>query len=455
MTPDDAAEILMDQIRPSFELEKARADGLDKWARWDHADPSTPHAQTSPEYKQLSDNAQTPWGMLVVSTVAQGLFVEGYRGAQDEANSPAWNLWQANKMDARQTGIHRAALSFGTAYSLVLPAIDQLTGEPTASIRGFSPRQMIALYEDVAVDDWPKVAARFRPTKTHWAVTVYDDEYAHEFHVGTSATDKPVLQETSLHGMGVVPVVRYDNITDLEGRSCGEIEPIIPLLGRLDQTKFDRLVVQRFASWVVRTISGIDLGESADKEKLRLRAEQVLVAKDPDTKFGSLPASPLDGFNESYGADLRDMSAVTQVAPHHLLGQIANLSAEALAAAEASQDRKIDERKHTLGEGHEQTLRLAGQAVGDTELARDYEAQVRWKDTQSRSLAQAADALGKMAQMLNVPVELLWEDIPGWTEQKVNRARKLVEQDGDLIRLFSEIAGGQTEARDTPELPAS
>jgi hypothetical protein len=46
---------------------------------------------------------------------------------------------------------------------------------------------------------------------------------------------------------------------------------------------------------------------------------------------------------------------------------------------------------------------------------------------ESRSLAQAADALGKLATMLGVPVELLWEKIPGFTEQDVDRAKTILQ----------------------------
>ena len=40
-------------------------------------------------------------------------------------------------------------------------------------------------------------------------------------------------------------------------------------------------------------------------------------------------------------------------------------------------------------------------------------AQVTWADTSVRSLAEAADALGKMATMLEIPAKGLWSMIPG------------------------------------------
>jgi hypothetical protein len=50
-------------------------------------------------------------------------------------------------MDARQSGIHRAAFAYGTSYAIVLP------GDPVPVIRGASPRNLTAVYgED---PDWP------------------------------------------------------------------------------------------------------------------------------------------------------------------------------------------------------------------------------------------------------------------------------------------------------------
>ena len=227
-------------------------------------------------------------------------------------------------------------------------------------------------------------------------------------------------------------MVRFANQLDLEGRTPGEVEPFIPVAGRIDQTTFDRLVVQRFASWVVRTIAGMakpDDDTDFQAEKLRLQVEDILVAEDPDTKFGSLPATPMDGFIKAAESDIQALAAVSQTPAHELLGQMANLSAEALVAARASLNRKVEERKHAFGQSWEQTLRLAARVMGDLEGARDMQAQVRWRDMETRSLAQAADALGKIAQMLGVPVEMLWERIPGWTDQDVKRAKELVGDD--------------------------
>lgn len=443
----DKAKLIRDVLWPALRAERDHIGRLDKWYRWEHDRPFSPRT-ASTEYRQLSDEAQTPWLGLVVTAVAQSCYAEGYRSASESTNSQAWEWWQRNRMDARQIAVHRAALAYGTSYMLGTAGADPLTGAAMPVLRGVDPSEMTAFYEDPAADEWPQYALRIESARISgspgWVMKLYDDRNVWRFHADSGGGTLEFI-EWQPHGSLVCPVVRYCNMLDLKGRTPGEVEPLIPLAGRIDQTVFDRLIVQRFASWKVRTISGMVApdGTDAAAEKLRLAVESILVAEDPDTRFGTLDATDLAGFIAAKDADIRDLAAVSQTPPHHLLGQMANLSAEALAAAEASLMRKVDERRHSFGESHEQTLRLAAHIAGDDVGAGDFAAQIVWKDTESRSLAQAADALGKLATMLGVPVEYLWSKIPGWTQQDVDAAKAMAEQGGGVADLMRQLVNGQ------------
>ena len=453
MSASQVTALIKEDLLPKWRTERKKLDRIDGWLRWDHDDPHRPRHATQ-EYRELAARAQAPWGDLVVGSVSQTLYVEGYRRPDAPKDSTGWEIWQANGMDARQVTIHRGALGYGIAYATCLPG-RILTGKAMPKLRGVSPREMLAVYEDPADDEWPVYALRVRKVKAGHELTVYDATHTYTLVLKDLGDDPQRQQVTMLeHGIGVCPVVRYCNRFDLEGRSAGEIEPFIPVLGRIDQTAFDRLVVQRFASWIVRTIAGMDVpasaaatGETVDQVKMRLKVEDFLTATDKDTKFGSLPASPLDGFIKAHDSDLAVLAAVSQTPAFEMLGTLANLSAEALAAAKASQTAKSDERKHTFGEAHEQLIRLACYVSGNNDGAEDFMAQVRWADTSIRSLAQAVDALGKMAQMLGFPAELLWQKVPGFTDQDVDEARDLVaEQGGGLTQLLGQLAGAQEPA---------
>lgn len=434
-------DLVTNDLLPAWKKERDCLDRVDRWMRWDHDNPSAPRRATK-EYKELAARSQTPWGDFLVSSLARTLFVEGYRSADAEDNGSPWRIWQANGLDGHQVPIHRSVIGYGTAYGLALPGTSPLTGESMPKLRGFSPREMIALYEDPADDEWAYAAMRVAVIRKRAELRVYDDQLIHTIDMPDGLKgDKLEYRDAVEHNVGVCPVVRYTNRMDLEGRVTGEVEPYIPLLGRLDQTTFDRLVVQRFASWIVRTVAGMVIPDDAnvEQEKLRLAAESILVAADKDTKFGSMPATPPNGFIDSHDADVRTLSAVAAAPAHEMLGTMANLSAEALAAARAPQTAKSDEAKHTIGEKHEQWLRLGAHIAGDEAAAADFSSRVRWKDTEIRSLAQAADALGKIATMLGFPAELLWEKIPGMEQQDVERARLIVERNGGVAGLQAQL----------------
>ena len=75
-------------------------------------------------------------------------------------------------------------------------------------------------------------------------------------------------------------------------------------------------------------------------------------------------------------------------------------------------------------------------------------AQVRWKETEARSLAHTVDALGKMVQMLGVPAEAAWERIPGVTQQDVDAWKALRANDA-INDLFAGLD------RQTAPVPAA
>lgn len=413
LSETDATKLVVDRLMPGLVRERARLDEIDKWYRWEQEPVRTPATATT-ELRSLAQLARTPWLGLVVTTVAQTMFVDGFRSPEAEDDLPSWRLWMENGLDARQVAIHRAMLAYGTSYATVLPAV-RLGGEPTALIRGVSPRRMLAWFDNPFEDDWPIYAIQ----DLGKVVRLLDDEAVYTFHANDAGA--LTLVDVASHGAGVCPVVRYTNQADLDGRSPGEVEPHIPLAKRINKTVYDRLLAQHFSSWTVRTVAGMaapEDDEEAVRKKLQLRQDDILIAEDPDTKFGTLPGTPLDGLLAAAEADIRALAAATQTPVHALVGDLINLSAEALASARATADAKSAERKMTAGRSHAQALRLAAYYVGDP-VSADPMAHVTWQDTTIRSLAQAADGLGKLAQMLGVPQRGLWPMVPGVTRTQV------------------------------------
>ena len=448
---------------PEFLAQRAEAEVADQWIRGENAKPSRPREQSA-ETKELEERVPTPWLGLVVTATAQSLYVEGHRPADGRENSQVWKrLWQPNGMDARQIAIHRGALGHGVAFVKAQRGKSMLDGSDLVQFRGVSAMRGAAFYQDPALDEFPMFAIEAEQERigndVGWRVLLNDE--THEYELVTRdmrGEEKWTFIEHREHNAGVPPFVRFANNLDLDGVSYSDIVPFIPIASRIDQDTFDRLIVQRFGSWKVRTISGMTKPtdeEVARMKALELKVQDILIAENPEARFGTLDATPLDGYIRARDADIRDLAAVTQTPPHHLLGMAPNVGVEGMVEAQAGLMRKVDERKHLFGESWERTLRLGAHMLGMEEEARDFESQMAWKDTESRSLVQAADALGKLAQMLEVPAEMLWERIPGWTTKDTEDAKKLLEERRAEAMLMQELGMGAADGQAAQQPPAA
>lgn len=448
LSTEAATDLIVAELFPKWQAEKERLDRIDNWYRWQHEEIKLPRSATT-ELKNLVELSKTPWLALVVSSLSQCLYVDGYRSPLDDLDSPEsaepsgpWKTWHRNGMDGRQIAVHRAALAYGYSYVSVLPGTDDEGQRPVMA--GVSPRKAFAVYNDPAEDDWPVYVLRVdgRGKGKGYTLRLYDDRDIHIFSLD-SETSKPEHQETKSHNAGVTPFVRYANMLDLDGRCDGEVEPFIPLAARINKTAYDRLLTQHFSSWKIRTVSGMaqpDSEEEANRKKLALRQDDLLIADDPDTKFGTLDETPLDGFINGWRADIEALAAVSQTPTHALTGQLVNLSAEALAAARAGLTQKVVERQKSFGASHVQALRLAAHLEGDEAHANDRLSRVTWQDMEIRSMSQAVDALGKAATMLHIPLPALWQRIPGVEKSDVDEWERMAATMDPVDRLAAELA---------------
>ena len=443
-----SAEDAVSTAKRLLEVRKAEQSRLRRISNYmcgKHASVYVPRGARA-EYRWLIERARVNILPLVVTVVAQNMYVDGYRPAGRDENAAPWATWQANRMDARQHAIHRAVLTYGAAYAVVLP------GTPLPVIRPVSPRRLTALYADPVNDEWPILTVEDEVQNTvsgrRRVVTVMDDSARYRLTGKPDGSQLVLDGEGAVqeHGLGVCPVVRYINSPDLDGDGVlGEVEPLIPIQDQLNMTTFNLLMAQQYAAFRQRWVTGMAPPHDADgnpMEPFKSRVDGLFVAEDADTKFGEFGATDLKGYLDSRESTIRNLSTISQVPPYHLLGQIANLSAEALAAARDGLDGKVDERKSLGGESHEQTLRLAGLAAGDRAAWEDTSAQVVWRDTSARSLAQTVDALGKLVTMLGVPPQELWERVPGVTQTDVERWKKAAEQ-GDAMHRLNDIIDKQ------------
>lgn len=366
---------------------------------------------------------------LVRDSFAQNLSVVGYRDAKSQSDMPGWSVWQDNRMDARQAEIYRPALTYGVSYVFVTPSDDGPVFRPR------SPRKSMALYEDPDIDQWPQYALETwidntdgKPTRRG---TFYDDNWTYQLNLGPAlpsvlteneeqirSTLFPVALEgmkAAPHNAGVCPVVRYVNSRDADDMIVGEIEPLIPLQRAINEVNFDRLVAGRWGAFPQKVVTG---WSGTDSEVLKASARRVWTFGDAEVKASTLQPASMANYNEILEEMIIHLAMVAQISPSQVSGKLVNVSADALAAAEANQQRKLAAKRDSFGESHEQLLTLGAKLSGDKAGAKDAESEVVWRDTEARSWAAIVDGVTKLSAA-GVPIEYLLPMLPGMTQQQV------------------------------------
>lgn len=384
--------------------------------------------------------SQTNFLPLVVDVYSQSMKVDNYLASdtKETADGP-WEWWQRNKFDARQTGIIRSVLTYGVSYTTVLPSLNPQGGVPGAFLRGLSPRQMTCLYGEPIEwtpgvtpvdDDWPIVALEIKDA----AIRLYDEENV--YFVGVENVPTSALGwkdptfwnvnnfkylEARPHGVGVCPVVRFRDRWLLDGeQQFGIIEPLLTIQARIDETTYEMLAAQYFTAFIQRWVTG--WRPKDDSEALSAVAGDVWYFSKADVSVGQFQQGDITGYIESKQSGVRDLAAIGQIPAQNLgVDALANISEATLAGLETSKKRKTAEIQTALGESFEQMLRTCAHITGDEKAAEDFASEVKWSDLTARTLAETVDALGKMHQMLDVPSDILIEDIPNKTKAWVDR----------------------------------
>ena len=426
---------------PAFDLERHRIRKLEAWANG--RQPEVRPLKRNTERQVLQRLARTPWVPLMISTFAQQMVVDGYRRDGDMENREAWKTWEFNDMASQQLSINRATMVAGYSFIRVTEGHRDVDGDESvagatnmAVMRGISPARCFAVYDDPYGDEYPKyvLEKRFDGNYRWW----FNGE---GYHVLSFDGSKFKIIESKMHDYGVNPFVRYVNQIDLEGRTWGEVEPIIDLAARIDKTAFDRLLVQHFNSFKVRWATGLeqpDTEEEVAADKIRIANEDILIASDVQAKFGTLDETSMSGFIEAYTADLEAFASVTQLPPN-LMGKIVNVAADALDGARRQTYQRLFEKQTVMGAKHAQALRLAAHIEGREDDAQDFSARIHWQDVEVRSLTQFADAWGKICDQLGVPKWAAWNKIPGIDQSEVQEWKNHWDDSDPLIQYLKDM----------------
>lgn len=441
MKKEDVLDLVSQQLLPAFQKELTRTRNLEVWARDGGKKPVIPR-NAGREHKALANLSLTPWLGLLPRVSAQMLFMGGVHSddrGHDELRD-FWRPWQQNGMRSRQNALYHSSLSYGLSYATAMRSPD---GRATFNV--YSPAQMLPVYADPEADEFPMFGIRVEAQPNGACMLwVLDDEQ--EYVIGsTSKTAKPEFITSEPHGFeGICPIVRYAEDIDTEGRSPGEIERLLTVGSRVNKTVYDRLLVQHHNSWKIRTATGLDDSvpdEEGKVRKLRLAQDDILTGAE-GVQFGTLDETSMDPFIKAKESDLEDISAVSQT-PMSALGKMVNVGSDGVAETKSGLRSKTRIRKDAFGDSNVRLLRLAALIEGRTTDAEDYSIEGKWADLEIETLAQAVDAYGKAAQMLDVPPQMLWDKIPTVTVTEANSWRAYAANNPSPSMVEAQALAGQ------------
>lgn len=387
-------------------------------------------------FRTFLNEAGANWCALVANAVAERLEVVGFRFGDEADNDAAWQIWQANCLDADAELVQTDALVQGSSYVLVQPDEANPTGvsiTPESALQAtvlYEPgnrRRRLAGYKRYPLDPtWDLIAGPLNyGGPGGMAEVLVLPEVIATWMPGDSA---PQVAPNPLGAVGLVELVPHPRTI---GWPYSELEDAAPIQDRISTTLFNKMVGMDYGAFrqvwaagvkIARNVIKTESGEATQVVRpFDVGANRLLAAEDPAARFGSFPGENLQGYIASIEQDAQTLAAITQTPPHYLLANMVNLAADAIKAAEAGLVSKCRRRARHLGEGWEEVLRLAFQLTGST-AATALDAEVVWADMETRSEGQRVDALVKMAT-LGVPREVLWQkwgaspqDIEQWKQ---------------------------------------
>jgi hypothetical protein len=399
-----------------------------EYARGNQEDPHIPN-YADPTNHTLAKRSTMNLMRLAINIPAQISYIDGY-SRKGNLEPEEWKVWHRSNMPAKQTRLFISSLTYGAGYTML-----SNIGTDKRRIDLLSARDTIAFFEDAINDTIPVwgLTIKSHPKGKLPGRAIYMDaqEVVHlDFTGGDFKVAKNGRQP---HNLGITPMVRWPAILDDRGFAKGVVEDLIDAQDRVNQTVFDLLVDQSFGAYKVRTAAGL-VGEPLFNDDgtpmvdndgnqvygpIEVSQSRILATDDPNTKFGTLDETPLDGFIAALDNAIKSFAVVGQLPPHSLMGSMSNLSAETLQAMMAQTTRFTTMLKGSWADAARTMMQIVAADMGIDEGVEAELTEVRWRDMNEHTIAAIVDALGKGAEMLGIPGRALWPRFPGATDSEL------------------------------------
>ena len=448
----------------------ARQADVDLWCRYvngDHDDPPV-ESTASVAFRRLLDLSKTNLTGLIVAATAARMEVQGFRFGDDPAaDRDAWEIWQASNFDMESDLLIHDALKSGRGFLLVEPP----TADDFPRLYAESARQVIVAY------------ASGNRRERLAALKVWQDEWTGEVHANLFLPDrvfklrtdaKPAgsslytprweprddREESVSNPLGVVPVFEITNRPGLVvGEARSEIADVLSDQDRANQIALNMLIAMEYGAFPQKWATGLELPRDpttgAAVDTFEASIKRMWVTPSIDARFGAITPTDIKPYIDLYEATVKHMASVSETPASYLLGHLVNLSAEALAAAEAALVHKVRRKARHFEQPFEDAMRLCFASIGDPR-GKTTAAETIWADPEIKSAGQVADAALKLVGGPVITAQTAQEMFLGMSATQRERDaawRQEADALGNFNRLLDEQAAA-FEAEEAAEEPA-
>lgn len=383
-------------------------------------------------YSDFADN----WVQVVSDSPVERLTVLGVQpNGATEADRESWRVWQTNALDAESQLGFLGAVNAGRSFVLVWgnpddPDTPEVTFEDASQcIVAYEPgsrrrrRAALKRWEDGSDDYvtlylpdevWKFKRARQGSAQKSKGLQDVDDELKRWELRDTGNEPNP-----QPNPLGVVPMVELPNKPMLTADPISDVSGVVAMQDAVNLLWAQLFTASDYASFPQRIVLGAErpvvpildengqvVGERpVDLEKFAV--DRVLFVTGEDASIDEWSAANLDAYTKVIEVAVGHIAAQTRTPQHYLVGKMANLSGDALIAAETGLVKRVEEKQLWFGQAIREMFRLIALAQGDDAKAQAIAGgRVLWREAENRSQAQLADALLKL-KSIGFPFEYL------------------------------------------------
>lgn len=374
-------------------------------------------------YIDFADN----WVQVVSDSPVERLTTIGIKAAgEQKADVESWRVWQVNALDADSQLGYLGAVNAGRSFVLVWGDPD----EPDTPVVTFEDAsQCVVVYEPGSRRKRRAAMKKWQDGNCDYA-TLYLPDEVWKFERPLQRMDKSpqmasVDEELKTweprdlaepnpqpNPMGVVPMVELPNKPMLAEDPIPDVSGVVPMQDAVNLLWAQLFTASDYASFPQRVVLGAevpkmpilnDKGEVVGEKPVDLAkfaVDRVLFITGQDAKIAEWQAANLKAYTEVIERAVAHIAAQTRTPQHYLIGKMANLSADALIAAETGLVKRVMEKELWYGQAEREMFGLIALAQNNTAKAKAIAGgTILWADAESRSQAQLADALLKLRQI--------------------------------------------------------